>query len=280
MNLFSLVFTDSLLLHAVLAALLASIIGGLIGSFVVIKRMAFFSGSISHAILGGIGLALWLGRVHDIPYTSPLVGAILAALLAAWLSTVVLKGRQNRSDAVLTALWTAGMALGIIFISITPGYTADLNAYLIGNILWVSHADLLFLAALLAGTLFFIISRFEALKLSSFDPIEARLRGIRTVQLERILLLLVALSVVALIQVVGIVLVMSLLTLPQMISLLFVKRLSHLLISSSLISCFVTLSGIQLAITMDIPIGATIACFAALLFTGTSCIKRLRHVLD
>lgn len=264
MNLFELILHNSLMMNALLAALLASIIGGIMGTFVVIKRMAFFSGSISHAILGGIGLSLWLERVHDL-FFPPLLGAILAALISAYICTIV---KKSRSDATLTALWTAGMSLGIIFISITPGYTTDLSSYLLGNILWVSKTEIFFLSVLLLGSLLFIISNFQALKLASFDPVEARLQGINTAALERNLLLLIALSVVALIQIVGVVLVMSLLTLPQMVSLLCWRTLSSVLIGSCFISCLVTLSGMQLAITMDLPVGATIACVAATLFTA------------
>lgn len=269
MNLVSLALSNPLILNACIAAILASCIGGVMGTFVVIKRMSFFSGSISHAILGGIGLSLWLERVHALPLP-PLVGAILAALLSTYLCTVM---KKSRNDATLTALWTTGMSLGIIFISITPGYTTDLSSYLIGNILWVSHEELIFLTLLLFISLFFSIKNFQALQLTCFDPVEARIQGINTKRLDNTLLLLIALTVVALIQIVGVILVMSLLCLPQMVSLLSFKRLGSVLIGSALISCLVTLSGMQLAITMDLPVGATIACLAALLFSITYTIK-------
>lgn len=260
--------------NVMIGALLASLIGGLMGTFVVVRRISFFSGSISHAILAGIGIALWLQRAHGIGSASPLLGATIAACLSSLICSFVRRSGEERQDATLTALWTAGMSIGIIFISITPGYTTDLSSYLIGNILWISKTDLVYLSALLIFLLFFVLRHFQALKLASFDPIEARIQGIKTASLERNLFLLISLSVVALIQIVGVVLVMSLLTLPQMVSLLFCRKLSTVLLSSCLLSCAITWGGLELALLWDWPVGATIASLAALLFTGASLLKK------
>ena len=268
------ILDNPLMQNALLAALLASIIGGIMGTFVVVRRISFFSGSISHSILGGIGIALWLQRVHGYTFISPLLGATVAACLSSLICSFLRKTGEERQDTTLTALWTAGMSIGIIFISITPGYTTDLSSYLIGNILWVSKTDLYYLAILLLFLVFFVARHFQALKLSSFDPVEARIQGVKTASLERNLFLLIALSVVALIQIVGVVLVMSLLTLPQMLALLFCKRLSSVLIASCLLSCLITLGGMELAFLWDWPVGATIACLAAFFFTLGYCLKK------
>lgn len=277
MSLLDLALQSSLIQNAFIAALLASLVGGLMGTFVVIKRMAFFSGSIAHAILGGIGISVWLERKQHLMYISPLLGATLAALLAAALCSSLKKTKGDRIDAILTSLWTFGMSLGIIFISLTPGYTTDLSSYLIGNILWVSSAELFYLSCLLLGALCFILFNYRALQLSSFDPVEARVQGIDVVSLERKLLFLISLTIVALIQIVGVILVMSLLTLPQMVALGLFRKLSSVLIASCIISCFISCVGMQLALVCNFPVGATIACFSALLFAGQqllpNCLK-------
>ncbi len=132
---------QSFLQSAVLAGLLASIGCGLMGSYVVAKRISFIAGGIAHTVLGGMGVAIYLGA-------DPLAGALLAAILAALLIGWVRLNWQTQEDTLIGALWAIGMAIGILFISKTPGYQADLMSYLFGNILLVPRQSLWFMAAL------------------------------------------------------------------------------------------------------------------------------------
>ncbi|NLO67915.1 MAG: metal ABC transporter permease, partial [Bacteroidales bacterium] len=126
-------FNYQFIVNALLASLLGSITAGIIGTYIVTRRMVFITGGITHASFGGLGLGYFIG-------INPMLGAgqfgILAGLGVEFLS----KYRKIREDSVIAMTWSFGMAVGIIFIFITPGYAPNLMSYLFGNILTVSNA--------------------------------------------------------------------------------------------------------------------------------------------
>lgn len=256
------------MVSALLAGVSAAIVGGTVGTFVVVRRISFISGSISHSVLAGIGLFVWLERVYGLPAASPLWGALLTAVLAALLIAHAERTFKQREDSVIATVWAAGMALGIVLIAKTPGYTSELSNLLIGNILWVSRHDVIILAVLAAASISFITWRFQQLKLLVFDVDEAKLQGINVNTLYTQLLTLIAVSVVALTQVVGIVLVMTMLTLPQLLAGLFCRRLSSTICWSVGISMACTIAGLAIAHLLDWPAGASIALVSIALYAA------------
>ena len=138
---------------AFFAALLASAACGVLGSYVVARRSSFMVGAVSHSLLGGIGLARYACVVFGMTFLTPMAGAILAAVIASLTITIFTSRKTSREDTLLSAIWTAGVALGICFIKALPGYAEDLNSYLFGNILLVSKTELYMTLALdAAGT--------------------------------------------------------------------------------------------------------------------------------
>ncbi|MES2345869.1 MAG: metal ABC transporter permease [Chlamydiota bacterium] len=258
---------------AFFAGCAASITSGIIGSYVVVKRIVFISGSIAHSVLGGMGICLWIRRTFGVEWLTAIDGALIAALLsAALMGWVHLKHRQ-REDTVIAALWATGMAIGVIFIALTPGYNVELMNYLFGNILWVSHSDL----KMLFGLAFFVLviavlfhRRFVSI---CFDENQAALQKLHVKGLYFLLLSLIALSVVLLIQVVGSILVIAMLTLPAAIASNFSHRLSRVMLLAILFGCAFTLLGIEFSYMLNWPPGATISLIAALFYT-LSLIKR------
>lgn len=252
---------------ALLAGILASLASGIIGSYVVVKRIVFISGSISHSILGGMGLFLWLERSQEITWLSPLYGALISGILSAiTIGWIHLRYRQ-REDAVIAALWSTGMAIGIIFISLTPGSNVELNDFLVGNILWVNYNDLTMLAfldILILISVFFLHKKFLMI---CFDEEHALLQGIPVEKLYFFLLALTAVSIVLLIQIVGAILVIAMLTLPPTIANLFTRKLSTMMFLASILGMLFCFSGTALSYQLDWPPGATIA-----LLSGTSYI--------
>ena len=253
--------TNPLLSSALIAGVLVSIISGIIGSYVVVKRIVFISGSISHAVLGGLGFFLWLERTQEIAI-HPIFGSLIAAVASALLIGMIHLHLKQREDAVIAAVWSIGMAVGIIFISNTPGYNLDLTNFLIGNILWVSPSDLQVVAVLDLFVAFLCYLFHHQFMAICFDESEARLRGLRVDALYLLLLVLTAVSIVLLIQIVGIVLVMTMLTIPASIANLFTNRLSTMMFISMLLSIFFCTLGMMISYHLDWPAGATIAMSA------------------
>lgn len=258
--------TNPLLLYAVIAGLAASLVSGIIGSYVVVKRILFISGSISHSVLAGIGFSLWLERAKGISWISPLYGALVAAIISALLLGWIHLYYRQREDSVIAALWSIGMAIGVLFISQTPGFNIELTNFLIGNILWVSPDDLTVLFGLDLIIIAIVLCLHKKFLAICFDEEQAQLQGIPVKTLYILLLVLTAVSIVLLIQVVGIILVMTMLTIPAAIANLFTVRLSHMMYIAIALSAIFCVSGTATAYHMDWPGGATIALLAGLAY--------------
>jgi len=264
---------------ALFAGFAASIASGIIGSYVVVKRIVFISGSIAHSVLGGMGFFLWLKRSYDIQILTPLQGALLAALLSALLIGWIHLKYKQREDTVIAAIWSTGMSAGVIFIALTPGYSVELMNFLFGNILWVSKSDLLMLICLDTAIILLTSLLHRRFLAICFDEEQAFLQGLPVNALYLLLLILVAISVVLLIEVVGAILVIAMLTLPAALAGNFTYRLSLMMILAVLFGCFFTLTGTYISYFLNWPPGATIALTAAL-FYSLSLLTRRASILS
>jgi zinc transport system permease protein len=263
--------------NAVVVGVLASVLCGVIGSFVVVKRLVFVSGGISHAAFGGIGIGYYLG-------VPPMIGAMVAAAIGATLLGLAGSERFRAHDALIGALWSVGMAIGIVFIQLTPGYAPDLMAYLFGDILSVSDVDVAAAGAVVCAVLGCVALFFKELVAVSFDEHFAAVQGVNVRALFVFLMLLIALSIVFLIQVVGIILVIALLSIPPLMALRVARSFNGLLWGSIAGGLLMTLLGLALSYRYDLPSGATIILVGAVLLGGLLLIqagqRRLRYSTD
>lgn len=260
--------TNPLLFYAVIAGLASSVVSGIIGSYVVVKRIVFISGSISHSVLSGIGFSLWLERAKGVDWISPLEGALIAGILSALIIGWIHLYYRQREDSVIAALWSIGMAVGILFISQTPGFNVELTNFLIGNILWVTPTDLYILFALDIFVVLCVACLHKRFLAICFDEEQAQLQGLNVKGLYLLLLVLTAVTIVLLIQVVGIILVMTMLTIPAAIGNLFTTKLSAVMLFAILIGAAFCFGGTALAYHVDWPGGATIALVAGVSYVG------------
>ena len=242
--------------YAMLASVFASIVCGIVGVIIVEKRLVMMGGGIAHASYGGVGAGYLLG-------INPIIGAFFISICAA-LGIGYLKRHGNtRSDVVLGLFWSLGMAIGVVCISLMPGYPPDLSSYLFGNILTVSTLDLYLIASLSVCVLLVVCALFNYWKAYLFDDEFAVIVGLPVAFFEYLLLIVIAMSIVVLIRVVGIVLVLALFTAPPAIAALFLRRLESRMALAVVLGGLLCVSGLLLSYEMDIPSGALIVIISA-----------------
>jgi zinc transport system permease protein len=245
--------------NALWGSLFMSIACGVVGTYVVSRRLVFISGGITHASFGGIGLGFFLG-VN--PFLTALGFAVLSAFGVEWVS----KSHQVREDSAIAVVWSLGMAIGAIFIVLTPGYAPNLSSYLFGNILTISQADI-FWAALFAVILCIVFSLFyREIVYSAFDRDFAQTQHVPVKALEYMMTLFIAVTIVLSIRLVGIMLLMSLLTVPQMTMNLFTSNFKQIISGSMLLGFLACVTGLFLSYFLHISTGAFIVIVLLLIF--------------
>jgi len=263
-------FEYDFLMKSLLAVIFGSITAGIAGSYIVAKKMVFLSGGITHSSFGGIGIAYFIG-------ISPVFGAACFGVASA-LGIQYMASRQKVSqDSAIGFLWAFGMAVGIIFVYLTPGYTPDLMSYLFGSILTVHSADLIALAVLAVILLLFFIKFYRLILYVAFDEAYARTFSSKVDLLKYLLIILVSLVIVLNIRIAGVVLVLSLLTIPPNIALLFTKNFSKMIVISIVAGFLGMMSGLVASWYLNIPTGATIIFTLVLLWVISRILRRQRE---
>jgi len=245
------IFQYDFIIKGLLGAIFASITAGLAGTYVVSRRMVFLSGGITHSSFGGIGIGYFLG-------INPIVGAAVFGIMSA-LGVEYLSVKQKiREDSAIGILWAFGMAIGIIFIYLTPGYSPNLMSYLFGSILTVSNADIIALGIMSAVLILYFVIFYRTILYISFDEVFARTYSSYVDVFKYITTSLIALTIVLNIRMAGVVLVISLLTIPPNIAMLFTRVYFRIVIWSIIAGFIGTATGYAISYYAGIPVGATI----------------------
>lgn len=254
-DIFSYVFFQK----ALLAALLASISCGIIGSYVVSKRVVFISDGIIHSSFGGIGLGYFIG-------VNPIVTALIFGVLSAFGIRFVSSKGNVREDSTIGIFLALGMATGIIFIYLTPGYAPDLSSYLFGNILTVTNSDIIMSASASFSALFAIIVFYKQILFTAFDEQYARIQKMRVELINYSMIALVAVVVVVNIRIAGVILIISLLTIPQTTAMLITRKFDKIVILSVIFGIISSMAGLFISFYLNIPSGASIVFSEAVMF--------------
>ena len=260
--------------YALITSILASVSCGIVGAYVVTKRISMVSGGISHTVLGGIGLVVFLNSYYGFSI-SHIYGALLFALISAIIIGLVNRYSRHNSDTIIASLWSLGMAIGVIFIAITPGYNTELMSYLFGNILMVTKTDMYLIAILDTVVIAFGLIYYHKLTAICFDEEFAKIKGLNADLYYILLLCISAITIVTLIQVVGVILVIALLSIPPAIAKQYSNSMWKMMLGATGLGILFTVSGLILSYELDLPSGAVIIIVASLFFAISTALKRI-----
>ncbi len=258
MNFFTTLSQYSFMQNALIVGLLSSISCGIIGTYIVNKKMVFISSSISHASFGGIGIGIYFISVFNLPIKDPLFFGIIFAIISGILILVLKDHFAIDDDLGIGVIMSMGMAIGIIFSYITPGYQNDLSTYLFGNILLSNRENMISLFVLNIITIVFFKLFYRGIIYTSFDENYYSVLGVPSKFINYFMMILVASTLVINIKIIGIMLIISILTIPQAIAGIIVKKYSHIIWFSILFSFIGIFSGLYFSYIWNIPSGPTI----------------------
>ena len=252
MDFFYDIFRYEYLMNALLAAVFAGITCGIVGTYVVARRMVFLCGGVTHASFGGLGIAVYMGAN---PIAGAMVFAVLSALGIEWAGD---RGRI-REDSAIGIIWSVGMAVGALFMSLTPGYTSgDLSSYMFGSIVTVTTRDVATLGVL---TLFCIVGAvlwWRPVMYLAFDRDFAASQGIATRAASYIMAVIMALTIVLSIRVMGIVLLLSLFTIPAVTANAMTKSYAAITRWAAVLAVAGAVVGLFISYNLEVPPGASI----------------------
>jgi len=273
------IFEYSFVIRSLLGALFASITAGLAGTYIVSRRLVFLSGGITHASFGGIGLGYYLG-------INPVVGAAFFGLGSALgMEYMSARGRM-REDSAIGILWALGMAVGIIFIYLTPGYAPNLMSYLFGSILTVTNGDLIALGIISAVLIIYTALFYRTLLYISFDENYARTFTSHVDHFKYVSVGLTGLAIVLNIRMAGVIMIIALLTIPANIIMLFTREYLRIIVLSTIVSFVGISGGFAISWFTNLPTGATIVTVLVLFWlmarvarsmSRNSRIEKMKH---
>lgn len=262
------ILSYSFIQNALLGGLLASLLCAMVGTYVVTRRLVIAGGGVAHASLGGVGLGAYFGF-------SPLLGAAAFALFSGYSIEWLSRRHGAREDSATAMLWTFGMSIGILFSFLAPGFMTELPAYLFGDILSISHSDLITIGLLTALTALLFYFFLPIIVSISYDRDFAITQGLPVRFFEFILTTLTALTIVSCLHIVGIVLVISLLSIPQMTAAIFVRTFRSMVFLSALLGYAGCLCGLVVSFYFNVPSGAAIILASVSIYILSRAIKKL-----
>lgn len=237
--------------YALVGLVIISIAGSMIGTYITTRRMVSITGGITHACFGGLGLGYFLG-------ISPVITAAVFAVASA-LGIESLSTRYRvREDSAIAVVWSLGMAVGILFVFLTPGYVPELNSFLFGNVLTISSIDLMAFAIYTTVTALFLACFRKIVVACAFDSDFAKVAGLPVRWVNSIMTAVVAVGIVLTIRLIGIMLLISILTVPVIVAEIWCRRFISIMAMAAAVGVVSSAGGLFLATVVDVPCSAMI----------------------
>lgn len=254
--------------NALIGIIIISVASAVIGTYIYTRRLVSIAGGITHACFGGLGIGYFLG-------ISPILTAGIFAVGSS-LGVEVMSSRYRvREDSAIAVIWSLGMAVGVLFVFLTPGYVPELNAFLFGNILTITRSDIVAFALFTVALLLYVCLNFNKIIACAFDRDFARIVGLPVTAISTVMTVFIAVGIVLTIKLVGVMLLMSMLSLPQMIAETFYNRIKPMMIASAVVSALCCVGGLLAATVIDVPCSALIVILMAILFAISRLLRTI-----
>lgn len=254
--------------YALAGVILIAVSAAMIGTYIITRRLVAICGGITHACFGGLGLGYFLGIS---PVATAAVFAVGSSVAVEWMSTHL----RMREDSVIAVIWSVGMAIGVLFVFMTPGYVPELNSFLFGNILTISLTDIEIFAAFTGLLILFFALFYNKIVACAFDRDFATVMHLPVRFINYTMTVFVALCIVLTIRLVGVMLLMSMLSLPMMTAEVFSRRFLHMMLLSTVISLLCSVAGLWLGTLIDVPCSAIIVILMAVTFFVSRVVRQI-----
>ncbi len=255
--------------RAFLAGIIIALLCAVIGLFLVLRRMSLLGDGLAHISFGGIAAGFLFGFY-------PILSALIFSILGA-LGIQQLKKMKVYGDAAIAIFFSFGLALGVILVSLSHGFTGDLFSYLFGSILAVTEIDILIILVAGIFTLIIVYLLYKELFYITFDEYSAKASGLPVEKFDTLLVILTAITVVLSMRIVGILLVSSLLVIPSSTALLLNKSFKQTIFYSIIIAIAAVIIGLILGFYFDLAAGGAIVIILILFFLLGLIIKKLKR---
>ncbi len=252
--------------RALISGIAISISCSLIGLFLILKRFSLFGDAMSHVAFGGIALGLFL---KSNPIWVSLIVSIIGALAIIKLNS----SKRIYSDSSISVLLSLGLAMGLVLISLSGGFSIDITSYLFGSILLVNIEETVSTVLLSVIVIAFVILYYKKLIYLVFNEEQALVNGINTVVLNILFITLATIAIVMSIRLIGVLMVSSLLIIPNVSSLLLGYGFKKTILFSICFSLISVILGIILAFEWNITPSGMIVITSAGIFFGVNVIK-------
>ena len=252
--------------NAIISGIAISLICSTVGLFLVLRKYSLFGDALAHSAFGGVALGLFLGFY-------PLWAAYAVSILSALGLTKIRQKYDISGDAIVAILLSSGIAVGIVLISLSGGFSIDIFSFLFGSILLVSTENVIMILGLCAVILIILITGYKKFMYITFSEEQAQISGIPVQKLNYLLIAIAGVTVVTSMQLVGVLLVSALFVIPNVTAMMFKRSFKQTVILSMSFSVFSTVAGIMISYPLDIAPSGMVVLLAIMLFIGSLIIK-------
>ena len=260
------ILTYGFMHRALISGIAVAILCSVVGLFLVLRRYSLFGDAIAHASFGGVAIGLIAG-------VYPLWTAYVVSIVSALVITKIKDKFDISGDASVAVLLSSGIAVGLVIIGLSGGFTLDIFSFLFGSILLVSVDDTILILFLTVGILIVISLLFRQIIYSTFNEEQAKVSGIPVEKINYLIVFMAGITVVTSIQLVGVLLISALFVIPNVSAIMYGKGFKQTVLISISFSIFSVVAGILVSYVFDITPAGTIVLISIALLAGTMGIK-------